>query len=167
MDQLEATVFPFHPNKICFASQLYSSATALRDLRNSNRLALNTPHLYQYDSRMGNCTLSDGKETRQSMYVSRNTETRSRNNGCRGKVISITDLCVCVCVFARLGERLLVCACVCGCVGTRARACACARVASLIQYAKRSHTDKVTERKVCVLVSSTILFEIFLILRRI
>jgi hypothetical protein len=50
------------------------------------------------------------KQDRKYMYK-RNTEARSRNNGCRGKAISVTYWSVCVCV------RLIVCVH----VGTRAR----------------------------------------------
>ena len=37
------------------------------------------------------------EETRQAMYVERNNEARSRNHCYRGKAVSITYLCVCVC----------------------------------------------------------------------
>jgi hypothetical protein len=57
--------------------------------------------------------------TRQAMYVSRNTEARSRNHCYSGKAISITYLCVCVCVCVRVRARAYGCACVggCGCPG--------------------------------------------------
>ena len=82
------------------------------------------------------------------------------------------------------------CVCVDGwlCADVRAQAFACVRVSLLIQYAMRrrhivcvpsvstilstlSHKrcdfrKKVTERKMCVLISSTVLFETFLILRK-
>ena len=100
-------------------------------------------------------------ETWEAIYVQWNNEARSRNRCCRGKQ-KVLHICVWVCVY----------------VHGRGRMCTCARIALLIQYAKRRrHTvcgfsgsaiifprylitdtslrKKFTEHKTCVLIFST------------
>jgi hypothetical protein len=93
------------------------------------------------------------------MYVCRNIKARSRNHFCRGKEISIIySECVSVAIVTQHAKRML--GIILSPVG-----CLAVPYCSTLSHKRQDFRKKVNEHKICVLIFSTALSEIFLILR--
>jgi hypothetical protein len=131
---------------------------------------------YFIQNRNGGLTIIDTdfytSLTRESMYVSHNTEARSRNHFCHGQVIILHMLCVCVCVcvcaFVFLPHLTgMQSASSLGSIIFSSATCLALTYCSTLSYKWHDFRKKVIGGKMHVFISSTTVPPIFLILRKI
>ena len=95
----------------------------------------------------------------RALYVWCNIEESSCKHCCSGTAISIAQpVCVCVCVCVALASMQ------CACAILSTVACPSVQYFSTLSHKRHDFRKKVIEHKMCALISSTTVYEAFLII---